>query len=178
MAVDTLNLNTLRFYTGEGNQLIMQKQYSCQWEIVPADCIYSAFMKNPSGHLEIEQPVDLTGVTSTVLDGYIITNKITLSKNTTYTVTLYGFDAHIALYKGNVLKDDKTYANISEGATTYVFSSTQHTDCDSFIITTLDNDSWSATSKSNLVSIAVDEPGEICPYVSFNRKSAVYNEIF
>lgn len=178
MTVDTLNLNSLRFYTGDGKQIIMQKQYSCQWEIVPADCIYSAFMKNPSGHLEIEQPVDLTGVTSTVLDGYVITNKITLSKNTTYTVTLYGFDAHIALYKGNVLKDDKTYANISDGATTYVFSSTQHTDCDSFIIKTYDNDSWSATSKSNLVSIAVDEPGEICPYVTFNRKSSVSHEIF
>lgn len=178
MAVDTLNLNSLRFYTGDGKQIIMQKQYSCQWEIVPADCIYSAFMKNPSGHLEIDQPVDLTGITSTVLDGYVITNKITLSKNTTYTVTLYGSNACIALYNGTELKDKKTYANTSAVATTYVFSSTQHTDCDSFIIKTLDNDSWTATAKSNLVNIAVDEPGEIRSYVSFNRKSSVSHQLF
>ena len=92
MAVDTLNLNSLRFYTGDGKQIIMQKQYSCQWEIVPADCIYSAFMKNPSGHLEIDQPVDLTGVTSTVLDGYVITNKIS--------------DANIREMKNNMSKED------------------------------------------------------------------------
>ena len=51
--MDRLGLDSLKFFTGDGKQIIMQKQYSVAWEIVPCDRVFSAFIDNPSGHFEI-----------------------------------------------------------------------------------------------------------------------------
>ena len=50
---DILGLDNLKFFTAEGKQIIMQKQYSVSWEIIPCDRVFSAFIDNPSGHFEI-----------------------------------------------------------------------------------------------------------------------------
>ena len=50
---DRLGLDNLKFFTGDGRQIIMQKQYSVSWEIIPCDRVFSAFIDNPSGHFEI-----------------------------------------------------------------------------------------------------------------------------
>lgn len=58
--IDSLNINSLKFFTGDGKQILMQKQYSVSWEIRPADCIASAFIRNPKGHFECDLSTDIT----------------------------------------------------------------------------------------------------------------------
>lgn len=58
--ITTIGIDDLRFFTGEGKEILMDKQYSARWEIIPADYVYSAFIKNPSGHFEMPLPADLT----------------------------------------------------------------------------------------------------------------------
>ena len=47
-----LGIDNLKFFTANGYQIQMQKRYSVSWEIVPADCVYNAFVGNPEGHLD------------------------------------------------------------------------------------------------------------------------------
>ena len=58
--VNTIGIDDLRFFTGEGKEILMNKQYSARWEILPADYVYSSFIKNPQGHFELPLPADLT----------------------------------------------------------------------------------------------------------------------
>ena len=49
----SLGIDSLRFFTGDGKEILMKKQYSVTWEIIPADQVYSAFIRNPRGHFEL-----------------------------------------------------------------------------------------------------------------------------
>ena len=73
----------------------MQKRYSVSWEIVPADCVYNAFVRNPKGHFELEPEVDLTNAFNDehaiVSDGLTTTPAIEIAADTTYTITVSGF---------------------------------------------------------------------------------------
>ena len=52
-------LDTLRFFTGNGAEIQMRKQFSLEWEIIPADQVYRAFYRNPKGHVEAGRPESL-----------------------------------------------------------------------------------------------------------------------
>lgn len=183
MSVKSLGIDSLKFYTGDGKQIIMQKQYSCKWEIVPADSIYSAFMKNPSGHLELSPKVDLVDYdTATIRDGYVTTAKIKIKENCSYTVTVSGTNAGITFYGSNdAIADDKTFKNsLSSGVNTFIFSSEEENfkNYKSFSVYSLNNNTLEIYETSNLVQMFVDEPGEISPNVSFVKKARKLHQLF
>jgi hypothetical protein len=92
MATTSLGLDNLRFFTGEGREIIMKRQFSAAWEIIPHTFVYPSFYRNPSGHFEISRPKDLTGhftSSQTVPQGlgHIVSQLVNLTPNCHYTVT-------------------------------------------------------------------------------------------
>ena len=57
---NSLGIDNLRFFTGDGHEIIMQKMVSARWEIIPNDRVFSAFYKNPYGHFELSPKKDLS----------------------------------------------------------------------------------------------------------------------
>ena len=56
----SLGLDNLKFFTGDGKEIIMKRQFSAAWEIIPHTFVYPSFYRNPSGHFEITRPKDLS----------------------------------------------------------------------------------------------------------------------
>lgn len=88
----SLGLDTLKFFTGDGKEIIMKRQFSAAWEIIPHTFVYPSFYRNPSGHFEITRPKDLsTRLTGdgSVPDGlgHIISNTIEFVPNNYYIIT-------------------------------------------------------------------------------------------
>ena len=61
-------LSNLRFFTGDGAEILMQKQYSLKWKILPAEQTVSAFYENPEGHVEGQQDLDTDVPCDVVID--------------------------------------------------------------------------------------------------------------
>lgn len=56
---ESLGIDNLRFFTGDGNEIVMTKDFSASWEIIPDSLVWNAFYKRPSGHIELHRTEDV-----------------------------------------------------------------------------------------------------------------------
>ena len=80
-------INSLRFFTGNGKEILMRKQNSVSWEIIPNDLVYPAFLKNPKGHLEASLEDDMTSEFVEQQSGDYMTSDLEGDTQTLYTYT-------------------------------------------------------------------------------------------
>ena len=87
---NSLGIDNLRFFTGDGHEIIMQKIFSARWEIIPNDRVFSAFYKNPYGHFELSPKKDLSYLMDdehTMPDGnFTLSGAVDMSDNYQYDV--------------------------------------------------------------------------------------------
>lgn len=193
--ITTIGIDDLRFFTGEGKEIPMNKQYSARWEIIPADYVYSAFIKNPSGHFEMPLPSDLTPLFtadshSELSGGRVRTQNIRMLPNHRYDITVSGMSgkAVIEFLKdtGGKLgtltpKSDEVTIKLlcnSQGLLVVIDADDYDIDefvvrlCKQFRVIALENDETKTiTEYVNTVNIVVDEPGQIRPSVTFTRSA-------
>ena len=181
----TIGLDSLRFFTGDGREIPMSKQYSISWEIIPANEIRSAFIKNPTGHFELSPDNDLSGIEyiENIESGYKTSQKIIVKKDYSYEITAYGTSCRLYLYD----KDDNEIS-ISEFSETknldeytYTLTSDKFPDIYTFSVKSIisTNQIPIIIEKANFISSVVDEYGKIRSYVTFPAKDCdnqyIYN---
>ena len=188
-------LDTLRFFTGNGAEIQMRKQYSLEWEIVPADQVYPAFYRNPKGHVEAGRPESLNAYFDELQPGvyetiYITPEDVTaytyVVKNTTDSLIMTLFDAEHQEIQKVYMTDD------AEEATVVVYKNDDGgvvvqpiKGCRSVVINNaagdcfkcyVENGEYSLVARSLKAAIVIDEPGLIRPYVSFYRQQPSVKE--
>ena len=172
-----LGIDNLKFFTANGYQIQMQKRYSVSWEIVPADCVYNAFVRNPKGHFELEPEVDLTNAFNDehaiVVDGFTTTQPIEIAADTTYTITVSGFineNAVVLLDSNNKIIHSFNAPNLKDD-TTIKFASANYPSAKYFTVKSINTDRCRILSQYNIATIVIDDSGIIKPTVTFYRKS-------
>ena len=184
-------INSLRFFTGDGREILMQKQNSVSWEIIPNDLVYSAFLRNPSGHLEASLEEDITDEFIREYTGDIKTpiKKAEYVMLYTYTFQDCGGKEVIHIYrKGTVVKkitalsDEETKVSlafnigtnqidiISSGNIIIRNTTSRTSGTDSFMCIAYQDTEYSLKQRSLRANVVVDEPGIIQPSVQFYRK--------
>ena len=172
-----LGIDNLKFFTANGYQIQMQKRYSVSWEIVPADCVYNAFVRNPKGHFELEPEVDLTNAFNDehaiVVDGFTTTQPIEIAADTTYTITVSGFineNAVVLFDSNNHIVHSFNAPNLKDD-TTIKFASANYPSAKYFTVKSINTDRCRILSQNNIATIVIDDSGIIKPTVTFYRKS-------
>lgn len=182
-------LDTLRFFTGNGAEIQMRKQYSLEWEIVPADQVYPAFYRNPKGHVEAGRPESLNAYFDELQPGVYETRYITPEDVTAYTYVVKNTTNNLimTLFDSEQQEIQKVYmADDAEEATVVVYKNDDGgvvvqpiKGCRSEIINNaagdcfkcyVENGEYSLVARSLKAAIVIDEPGLIRPYVSFYRQ--------
>lgn len=200
--VNTIGIDDLRFFTGEGKEILMNKQYSARWEILPADYVYSSFIKNPQGHFELPLPADLTDLWESagadeIAGGYIRTESIKLQPNRRYEITVSGMSGkQVILFTSDTGKKVGTLSAKTDNVTIkllcnsqglleiiesddYEYSEFAWRLCKKFrVIALADDTTKNITEYVNTVDIVVDEPGQIRPEVTFTRSAHDADYIF
>jgi len=178
-----IGINSLKFFTGDGKEILMKKQYSVCWEIIPADPVYSAFIKNPTGHIELYPSNNLNNMFSNIPDsnGYIKTSKIEIKNNMTYIVTLSSFErTSIRFYTSsnveetieNFKKSDLEHGyKVSNNNGIYEIQFNSDLGYKYFAVYALESDSYhSVKENSNKANVIVDDSGQIRNHVEFYLK--------
>lgn len=182
-------LDTLRFFTGNGAEIQMRKQYSLEWEIVPADQVYPAFYRNPKGHIEAGRPESLNAYFDELQPGVYETRYITPEDVTAYTYVVKNTTNNLimTLFDSEQQEIQKVWKEDSaEEATVIVYKNDDDSvvvqpikGCRSEVINNADGDcfkcyvengEYSLVARSLKAAIVIDEPGLIRPYVSFYRQ--------
>ena len=83
-------LDTLRFFTGDGMEIQMRRQYSLEWELLPADAVSTAFYRNPRGHIEAGRPFSLNSYFEEMTPGIFETVLIEPEFSAVYMFTVSG----------------------------------------------------------------------------------------
>lgn len=188
-------LDTLRFFTGNGAEIQMRKQYSLEWEIVPADQVYPAFYRNPKGHVEAGRPESLNTYFDELQPGVYETRYITPEDVTAYTYVVKNTSNPLimTLFDSEQQEIQKVYmADDAEEATVVVYKNDDGgvvvqpiKGCRSEIINNaagdcfkcyVENGEYSLVARSLKAAIVIDEPGLIRPYVSFYRQQPSVKE--
>ena len=68
----------------------MRRQYSLEWELLPADAVANAFYRNPSGHIEAGRPFSLASYFEEITPGVFETISIEPDASALYTFTVSG----------------------------------------------------------------------------------------
>ena len=167
----------------------MRKQYSLEWEIVPADQVYPAFYRNPKGHVEAGRPESLNAYFDELQPGVYETRYITPEDVTAYTYVVKNTTNNLimTLFDSEQQEIQKVYmADDAEEATVVVYKNDDGgvvvqpiKGCRSEIINNaagdcfkcyVENGEYSLVARSLKAAIVIDEPGLIRPYVSFYRQ--------
>ena len=193
-------IDNLRFFDTEGREILMKKQYSASWEIFPADQTFSAFMKNPSGHLEMYPDNNIEFATS-IGNPTPKTDYVQIIADRTYIITLSGDRSeviqHISLYNSrksqitnpaNILNrpEVKSTTNTTSDdagvtVTTIEFSGSfmASNGVSYFTVTSDTADLYRQVSeRSTSLSIIVDEPGQLRNKTAFLKKDYDINELY
>lgn len=199
-------IKNLRFFTVDGHQIQMQKEYNVSWEVVPCDEVYGAFIKTPKGHF-MRKPVNLyvdafnesyqdvkTGqiyvskdnryvLETDDMDDYILSKRIQLQNNTVYTATLDMHTAYPAVLVCNEhgdiighLPGKSTYSALHEYEFTLSELRKTWRYADSIRLQTRMTGEYALFSNSTSLEVIVDEPGLVNPNVDFYRKQSVDEE--
>lgn len=81
-------IDKLHFFDTNGKEILMKKQYSVSWEIIPADQMFSAFLKNPRGHLELFPDNNIEFKTTNSITPK--TDYVEINQDRIYIITLTG----------------------------------------------------------------------------------------
>lgn len=193
-------INSLKFFTADGHQIQMQKEYNVSWEIIPADEVYGAFIKNPKGHF-MQKPVNMfidvfnetsydvnNGqcyqfknneyiLESDDMENYIISKTVKLQNSTEYAAVLdmqMDCPAILILDKGyNIIghyNGKSSYASLHEYHFTYSDILKDYPKAGHIRLQTRKTGEYSLFTTSNYVDVIIDEPGLINPNVDFYRK--------
>ena len=187
-------IDSLKFFDTEGREIIMQKQYSASWEIVPADQVFSAFLRNPKGHFEM-MPEDIISWNNTddtdnvdiqehriytlvlvgTLEDILLSNKIEFFNNSTNIPISYNaIDFDLPGFEYETV-DDNGYTITTIKFTSDFFSSNSIT---KFSAQESNKTYRSVSSQSTIAIIVVDEPGMIYKNVRFALKDYDENQLF
>lgn len=100
-------ISNLLFFTADGYQIEMQKEYNVSWEIIPNDMVAHAFIKNPKGYFMRRPMVEYvdafenqtTGIVyykdgndykieTDGVEDYVLSKEITLNENAQYNILI------------------------------------------------------------------------------------------
>ena len=193
---NSLGIDKLRFFTGEGHEIIMQKIFSAKWEIIPNNLIYSAFYKNPSGHFELSPTKDLSYLIDeehAIWDNdYVISEAAEMTNGYQYDITATAISGQPVVILKDEIGANQGYiiSNVSGEINLTIIKKSQTeiqilTDYDVIIPETDPNfikmfsvrvphelrDNVSISEISNKCQIIVDDPGIIRPYAKFPRSA-------
>ena len=190
-------IDKLHFFDTEGREILMKKQYSASWEIIPADQMFSAFLKNPRGHFEMFPDNNIefntTGVTPK-------TDYVKMLQNRTYIITLTGDKEeviqHISFYNSDYQKVQnfndwnnnaiKTVVNTISDSNGITIATIEfpgnffiNQNILYFVVTSDTTDLYRQVSeRSTDLSIVVDEPGQLRNTAAFLKKEYDINQIY
>ena len=193
-------IDNLRFFDTEGREILMKKQYSASWEIIPADQTFSAFVKNPSGHLEM-YPDNNIEFETTMGNPTPKTDFVQVVSNRTYIITLSGDKSeviqHISLYnsrKTELKNTSNIWNNPAVKSTTNTTSDDAGVTVTSiefsgnyminngvsyFTVTSDTADLYRQVSeRSSDLNIVVDEPGQLRNKTAFLKKDYDINQLY
>ena len=190
-------LDTLRFFTGDGSEIQMRKQFSIEWEILPSDYISSAFYRNPRGHIEAGRPSSFEAYFEEISPGEFETIFIEPEGAVLYRYEVSGMqgrqilrtfasddttdivqevimdvNAETAVVELFCSADNKMTLYVDSGCTIHTLSESTATlfKCYSSV------GEHVLSGRSLKAAVIVDEPGLICPTVSFYREDKIISD--
>ena len=192
----SLGLDNLKFFTGDGKEIIMKRQFSAAWEIIPHTFVYPAFYRNPSGHFEVTRPKNLTSLwtnAAAVPDGlgHVVSAPVVLTPGHYYTVTATPDDLNdfIVLCDKYGTKQGSVTPRVTNttitvklicpaaGGITVVESDaididiTGSDEITQFTVrTSVSDETREMTEYSGTSIVVVDEPGQVQPFARFARR--------
>ena len=189
---NSLGIDNLRFFTGDGHEIIMQKIFSARWEIIPNDRVFSAFYKNPYGHFELSPKKDLSYLMDdehAMPDGnFTLSGAVDMSDNYQYDVEVtavagqklislqdeFGQELGTVISNADgtvsltVVKISSTEVQILTDADIRISEITSSR-IDKFTVRIPNNGICTLSETSNKCQVVVDEPGIIRPSITFAR---------